>query len=194
MVNLKYPYFTKGSSWELKKADMTIFTDGASSILKIKHAGIIVDIAYYGASAFVAIKDGVMIHSDSVSGNYKTGQAELIAMGIALKWVNENHAKGFKLQIVSDATYAIDSLTEYCWRPSAVINEMANPAILRRLKSVASEFMEMGGEIFITQVKSHTGVEFNEFTDQLAVSAKEEYIEKVHPGLVESIQAKFKQK
>lgn len=191
---IKYPYFSPGSAWNLKKADFTIFTDGASSILNVPYGDGKKTPVYYGASAFVVVKDGCMIDSGTHSGQYKTGQTELIAMGLALKWMRDNGPRKCRLQIVSDSMYAIESLTEYCWRSAAALTKMKNSNILARLNVSACELILDGGDIFCTHVKGHSGVRFNEEADKLAVKAKTEYIEAIHPGLVSDIQKKFPSK
>jgi ribonuclease HI len=165
----------------------TIYTDGASTIKSIK-AGDTLHRLFYGGWAFIVIENGFVSATGSGGGRFKTGQAELCAIGAAYAWLAENGHRGCRVKFKTDSQYAIRSMIELIHRDNDAIDRLANPHILKRLKTVVDNH----GEAELARyyhVKGHGNSEFNNMADNFAVSAKLAFMGEWHVQDLDAIEA-----
>lgn len=129
------------------KTDFDAWTDGSCNNLSPYGEG---------GSAYVVLKDGVLIH-EAKYGRIGTSnnRMELLAIISAVNWIPANSS----VTIYSDSQYAINVLSGK-WKAKT------NTDLVRLYDTVASRLSEIRFE----WVKGHSGIEWNEYVDELASS------------------------
>jgi len=173
-------------------ARFVIYTDGASTIKNVK-MGDVAQRMFYGGWAFVVIDcaDGTVLATGSGGGRFKTGQAELCAIGAAYDWLEKTGNRGCKIKFKSDSQYAIKAMIDLIFRPEPWKLATANQHILRRLKHVVNRH---GGASLARyyHVKGHDGNIHNETADELAVAAKIQFMATQHPQDLDALEIGLK--
>lgn len=129
------------------KTDFDAWTDGSCNNLSPYGEG---------SSAYVVLKDGVLIH-EAKYGRIGTSnnRMELLAIISAVNWIPANSS----VTIYSDSRYAINVFSGK-WKAKT------NTDLVRLYDTVASRLSEIRFE----WVKGHSGIEWNEYVDELASS------------------------
>lgn len=135
---------------KLAKTDFDAWTDGSCNNLSPYGEG---------GSAYVVLKDGVLIH-EAKYGRIGTSsnRMELLAIISAVNWIPANSS----VTIYSDSKYAINVLSGR-WKAKV------NTDLVRLYDTVASRLLE----VRFVWVKGHSGLEWNEYVDELASSETE---------------------
>ena len=166
-----------------------IYTDGASSI-KCIVSGDTKHRLFYGGWAFVVIDSttGKSVDYNSGGGRFKTGQAELCAIGAAFDWLEKNGHRGCSVKFKTDSKYAIKAMVELIHRNDSELNYLANAHILKRLRKVVKRH---GGRDLARyhHVKGHDGHIHNEAADELAVAAKHAFMSEWHVQDLDAIES-----
>lgn len=108
-----------------------------------------------GGSAYVVLKDGELIHETKYGRIGTNNRMELLAIISAVNWVPVNSS----VTIYSDSRYAINVLSGK-WKAKTNID------LVRLYDTVVSRLKEIRFE----WVKGHSGLEWNEYVDELASS------------------------
>lgn len=137
----------KSNDIKSAKTDFDVWTDGSCNNLSPYGEG---------GSAYVVLKDGVLIH-EAKYGRIGTSnnRMELLAIISAVNWIPANSS----VIIYSDSQYAINVLSGK-WKAKT------NTDLVRLYDTAASRLSEIRFE----WVKGHSGIEWNEYVDELASS------------------------
>lgn len=115
-----------------------------------------------GGSAYVILKDGVPIHESSVGKKRTTSnRMEMLAIISVINWL----PKHSKVVIFSDSLYAI-----------RVLSGIWQAHMNKDLRNMYDRLSDRMDSIEFQWVKGHSGVEWNEYVDELATSATEKII------------------
>jgi len=144
----------KNKNSKLKKTDFEAWTDGSCNNLSPYREG---------GSAYIVLKDGVIIH-EAKYGRIGTSnnRMELLSIISAINWIPAKCS----VTIYSDSRYAINVLSGK-WKAKQNID------LIRLYDTVASRLSEIRFE----WIKGHSGIEWNEYVDELARSETERITE-----------------
>lgn len=148
-----------------------IYTDGAVSKNGQENAP--------GGWAFIAIKDGVIIHQESQHADNTTNQRmELLAAIKATEFLSKTiEIVGFnEVNIYSDSAYLIRCKQDQWynnWRANGWINSKKQPVANRDLWEQLIPYFDNPNINWI-KVKGHQDNAYNNLVDSLAVAAKEQ--------------------
>lgn len=147
---MKKSKYKKFAVENLAKTDFEAWTDGSCNNLSPYGEG---------GSAYVVLKDGIPIH-EAKYGRIGTSnnRMELLAIISAVNWIPAKSS----VTIYSDSKYAINVLSGK-WKAKT------NMDLVRLYDTVASRL----SEIKFIWVKGHSGIEWNEYVDNLASSETE---------------------
>jgi ribonuclease HI len=122
-----------------------------------------------GGWAFVAERDGDVLHTESGNDPASTNnRMELTAVIEALEWLLPERSPIESVEVISDAQYVVRGITE--WRAGWERRDwrkVKNVNLWMRLCSV----VDGHGEVGFRWVRGHDGAEFNEMADKLAGEA-----------------------
>lgn len=129
------------------KTDFEAWTDGSCNNLSPYGEG---------GAAYVVLKDGALIHEATYGrAGTSNNRMELLAIISAVNWIPANSS----VTVFSDSRYAINVLSGK-WKAKT------NTDLVRLYDTVVSKLSEIRFE----WVKGHSGLEWNEYVDELASS------------------------
>ena len=105
--------------------------------------------------------------------------AELNALYKALEIAEKMLSPGRRIQILSDSSYSINAMTKWSvgWEKNGWTRKGNQELVNKELiASMYSLYKRLAGNVVLTHVKGHSGVEGNELADRLSLMAHREKI------------------
>lgn len=148
------------------------YTDGAATLRKVDGEYV----RENGGCAYVKLLNGVMVNQWSYGEKHSSNnRMELMAILEALKDFTKTGSTFDMCTIYTDSSYSLNTLTKWAkkWRANGWKRKDGEIKNLEIIKEAMSILDEWGQCVNFVKVKGHSGNQYNEIVDRLAVKAKE---------------------
>lgn len=155
-----------------------IYTDGAATMRQINGKYV----REAGGWGFAVLNENEELILSQAGGKEETtnNEMELTAIAAALNWADMEGISGTGIEIHSDSAYCINIFTQWAksWKNNGWTRGKKHEPIenLELIKTIYDDLMPKHNakfnEITFVKVKGHAGEKWNEYVDQLAVTAK----------------------